>query len=145
MIFDTVKTVALATTGIKSAGHGSGGYFNVEKEMFPCIWLFPVVTTGERSGSGSISSATKPLQHDLVVSVVDLCDMSATTKQIETVLTAMYPIAIEFFLRMCKVSGFAGVNKLRMDEIIHALDENTVGYAMRFNISIVEEIIYPCP
>lgn len=145
MIYDVVKSVALATTGVVSTGHGTGGYFNQEKESFPCIWLFPVVTTGERGAGGAISSATKPLTHDILVSVVDLCDHGASTAQIEDVLTRTYPMAVEFFLRMCKTAGFAGVNKFRMDEIIHALDENTVGYALRFSLNVVEDTIYPCP
>lgn len=145
MVFDLFKTAAAATTGVKGYGHGSGSYFNMEKEKFPCIWLYPVITNGERSSSSSISSATKPIRHDMLVSVVDLCDFSsATSEAIEAVLTRMYPMAIEFFLRMCKSSGFAGSTKFRMEEIIHGLDENTVGYAIRFDLAIVEDVTYPC-
>lgn len=151
MIFDTIKTVALATAGVKSFGHGRRSYANLEQENeaiseygtgieFPRIWLYPVEVTERLVISGALMPS-----YNLLLDIADRCPFDASTKQIDDVLRVLEPMAREFILRMFKVNGLMEKFDVRRQEIIHVYDANLVGYAMQFNVKLQEQITYPCP
>ncbi len=155
MIVRKIKAIADSIASVKSFGHGRRSYANLEQENasmteygtgneFPRIWLYPVDVVDEVQRSGALIPRYK-----LLLDVCDLCNMDASTKEIDAVLDRTEPIAREIILRIFNIndSEMKLIEKIsaRRTELIHIMDANLVGWAVQVEMKVQELIQYPCP
>jgi hypothetical protein len=147
VIEQLLKDTALATTGVNYYGRGIKAYSNIESPVYPRIWVHLINPVDTLHQNGLITST-----YDVVGEVSTKIDYTKDIANSEdgileywNGLEAMQVVYFEFLARLQK----SPLNKLPLGkvsrrEFVHEYDDNLVGYAFNFNITVKETIEYPC-
>lgn len=147
VIEQLLKDIALATTGVNYYGRGIKAYSNIESPVYPRIWIHLINPVDTMHQNGLITS-TYDVVGEISTTIDYTKDIGNAAEGIDEYLTKleeMQNVYFEFIARLQKST----VNKLPLGKIsrrefVHEYDDNLVGYAFNFNITVQETIVYPC-
>jgi hypothetical protein len=147
VIEQLLKDIALATTGVQYYGRGGREYANIESPKYPRIWVHMINPIDTLHQNGLITST-----YDVVAEVSTLIDFTKDLgnsldgiDEYMTKLEEMQTIYFEYITRLQKdARNMLPIGKISRKEFYHDFDDNLVGYAFNFNITVKETIVYPC-
>lgn len=136
-------------TEIKSFGHGTRSYANLEQEQeaaeqygfgaeFPRAWLYPVEAVDEILKSGAISRT-----YNLAIDITALTDISASSKDLEEALRVTGLYATQLQIQIGKHESFLSwESKITRIANYQFTDACQTGWSLSFSIKIKEEFVY---
>lgn len=147
VIEQLLKDIALSTTGVNYYGRGIKAYSNIESPVYPRIWVHLINPIDTLHQNGLITS-TYDVVGEVSTTIDYTKDIGNAAEGIDEYLTKleeMQTVYFEFIARLQKST----INKLPLGkvsrrEFVHEYDDNLVGYAFNFNITVQETIVYPC-
>jgi hypothetical protein len=147
VIEQLLKDIALATTGVNYYGRGIKAYSNIESPKYPRIWVH-LVNPVDTVHQNWLITSTYDVVAEISTTIDYTKDIGNAPEGIDEYLTKLEEMQVmyyEFISRLQKDARvIVALGKVSRREFVHEYDDNLVGYAFNFNITVKETIVYPC-